>query len=112
MYYKNRRVVFTNHAIDRLKESNLDIIGGLKLFDDCVEDNSVRKFKDISRNMDRKYADQENIVYYRSGTHIITMLPTVDKFKGDDIWLVITITNQLASTKRVPSGFWGDLTNE
>lgn len=111
MYFKNRRVVFTTHAINRLKESNLDIIGGLKLFDNCVEDNSVRKFKDMSKFKDSKYEDQSDIVYYRSGTHIMTMKPTVDKFKGDDIWLVITITNQLATQKKLGDSFWKGLDN-
>lgn len=104
MIFQGRRVRFTNHALDRLKESQLDLLGGLKLISEAVEETEIKKYKDLVLNKSVKYK-QQPATYFRNGSHIFTAIKAIDNIHQDEIWLILTVTNQLATSKSV-SKYW------
>jgi hypothetical protein len=97
---KNKKVVFTHHARERFPECNFNSISdAVKSFLESVEDKSLKKFKDMKDYKNNKYSQNDVARYNRNGTIIFTYTEKTDKFTHTPIYLVITVTNQLSSSK-------------
>ena len=87
-YAGKKPVRFTNHAIARLQESQLDIRRGkFELYEAVKSPFKV----DWER---KKYQDNKNTTtYWMTGPITFTVIETKGKKYGDDILLVITVTD-------------------
>lgn len=80
-------VFFTQHAIQRLKESQLELKRAKKiLLKEAVLEQIDRKLRQYKRNKYGKKQDQTK--YYRAGPLLFTVIPNGKGF------LVITVTDQ------------------
>lgn len=84
----DRYAVFSNHAKERLKECQLSMAKANYLLYSGFEEK-LPKFLNGSKE---KYADKA--VYVRNGTLIFTLIPTIDKYTQDDIFLIVSVNDQ------------------
>ncbi len=93
----DRRIVFTNHATQRMREFQVAYKEALDMLKDSEEEHPPDpKYKR------EKYID--NWVYYRRwGPYIFTLKDMLDKYTEEPISLVITVANQAINLKRVPA---------
>lgn len=92
------QVRFSNHAITRLKEAQLDLYTAKKLLYESVKsperiDTTKKKF---TRN-------QDNISYWINGTIIFTLVKKEDEYSQhrQDMFLVLTVTERRATVKYI-----------
>lgn len=91
-YVGDTPVIFTHHAIDRLKESKLDTIEGKKLLYDAVQLPV--------HNVKSKYSANKNTrSFWMNGTIKYTVIPEKHKQHGYDIFLVLTVTDSRVVTR-------------
>jgi len=83
MFFENRFVKFSFHAVNRLKESQLTIKEGLELFANAKEEKLDKGLKKL-----KKY-DQTGVRYFRNGT----ILFTAKELGG--LLLIMTVTDQM-----------------
>lgn len=100
MNLNNRQVVFTNHAVDRLAEVQLDTTKGLELLAGAVKEE-LNKFKDQQRYKAHKYKNSPVTTHWRNGTVIFTTVEKIDDNTGEEIILVITVYDQKLNQKHV-----------
>ena len=93
MNLNNRRVVFTNHAIDRIAEFQLDTAKALELLTGAVVE-PLTKFKDQQRYKAHKYKNSPVTTHWRNGTVIFTTVEKTDADTGEEIILVLTVFDQ------------------
>lgn len=84
----DRYAVFTNHAKDRLKECQLSMAKANWLLYYGEEETLPKDLRDNKK----KYNDKAR--YIRSGTYIFTLIPVVDTFSNDDIYLIVSVNDQ------------------
>ncbi|MFA5036148.1 MAG: hypothetical protein WC479_03135 [Candidatus Izemoplasmatales bacterium] len=95
----DKKIVFTYHAKERFGECRFKSESqAIDSFKNSVEDTGISKYKDIVKHKEEKYSEQKSTKYSRNGTIIFTYTEKTDKFSHDDIYLIITVTNQLASS--------------
>jgi hypothetical protein len=99
MIFQGLKVVFTNHAIERLKESQLDLKQGLTLLANSIPED-LSRFKDMVKYNNKKYDTKAD--NYRNGTFIFTCIKKYDNTRNCEILLVITVANQLITSKINP----------
>ena len=92
----NAKVIFTDHAKERIKECQHTEGELIKFLDEATEE---RLPKDIRRDKAEKYHGNGGISYYRYGPLIYTTRWMIDRFTDKPLLLVITVTNQLACVK-------------
>ena len=81
--------VFTRHAHERLRECNITIAkASWMLYSSEVDDIP----KDIRKYKREKYGADS--LHLRYGTVLFTLVPAVDKYTGDDIYLVLSVFDQ------------------
>ena len=88
------KVIFTSHARDRLAE---------------IEDMPLKKAvwglhnkaveEKLEKGLRKGKKDGDSFRYYRWGSIIYSTVETTDKITGEDIVLVVTITDQKATIK-------------
>lgn len=91
-------VKFTHHALDRLKEWNLSRNKAVWML------QTASKFKPLGMGRYKKdrYGDsQENIQYWQNETIVFTVRIQKDKYTGQDMVLVITVTDQRINLKEI-----------
>ena len=84
----DRYAVFSNHAKERLKECQLSMAKANWLLYSGVEEKLHRDL----RGSKEKYTDKA--LYIRNEVFIFTLIPTIDKFTGDDIYLIVSVHDQ------------------
>jgi hypothetical protein len=95
----DKKIVFTYHAKERFGECGFKSEAkAIECFKCSCKDTDIAKQKDIIKYKEEKYPDQKATKYSRNGTIIFTYTEKTDKFSHDDIYLIITVTNQLASS--------------
>ena len=92
-----RRLVFTNHAWERIKECQLSGRDVQQLFAESIleDEKNVRRYKQGKYGNDH----EQGIKHYRNGTLIFTIRETIDKLKHDPINLLITVADQRFNIK-------------
>lgn len=81
-------VRFTTHAINRLKESQLDIKQGKHLLYEAI----TSPFK-IAWDTKKYQSNKNSTTYWMNGTLTYTVIKTKHKTTGEEIFSVITITD-------------------
>ena len=97
MMFQGLLVVFTRHSVDRLKESQLDLKQGLTLLANSIPEHLP---KGMIKYKQKKY--NTRCLYFRSGAFIFTCIRKHDKPRNCEILLVITVANQLITSKINP----------
>lgn len=88
------QVILTKHAIERLAESQLTLQDGLKL----IATSNI----EILGKSDRSYKQnkyKDHAIYLRNGTFVFTCIKTMDKIRKFEVLLVVTVTNQLITSR-------------
>lgn len=90
----DKYAVFTRHAHDRLRECQLTIAkASWMLYSAEVDDLP----KDIKRYKREKYGADS--LHLRYGTILFTLVPAIDKYTGDPIYLVLSVFDQRISIR-------------
>lgn len=88
-------VRFTHHAIDRLRESQLDKREGKRLLYE-----SLRSPFKVNWETKKHTDNKNNTTFWLNGTIFFTVIATKGKTYGDEIFLVITVTDSRAVDRR------------
>ena len=95
----DKKIVFTYHAKERFGECGFKSEKqAIDSFKNSIEDTGIKSQKDIMKYKNEKYPEQSTTKYRRDGVIIFTYTEKTDKFTRDDIYLIITVTNQLSSS--------------
>ncbi len=100
MALEDRLIVFTNHALDRVAECQINEEQATELLRSAVEE-PLRKFKDQGRYKREKYKHSEPAKYYRNGTIIFTVIPKSNYDPIGDVYLVISVFDQRLYLKHI-----------
>lgn len=84
----NKYAIFSNHAKDRLKECQLTLAKANWLL---YYGEKEKLPKEMKEDKDKYH---ESAIYIRSGVYIFTLIEVVDKYSGDDVYLVISVYDQ------------------
>jgi hypothetical protein len=86
----DRYAIFSTHAKERLHEFQLTLPKACWLLYQSEVDYLPKEIRDHKRE---KYTDKA--IYRRYGTIIFTLLPIVDKHTNDEVYLVVSVYDQL-----------------
>lgn len=92
-----KRVIFTYHALERLKESRLDAEVGLVLLHQSIEDDLMR-FRDMREYKAKKYKDPAR--YFRNGTLLFTIIEKTNISPPESVYLVVSVFDQKLYQRR------------
>ncbi len=85
----DRYAIFSTHAKERLKECQLSMAKANWLI---YTGNEEKLPEDLNKAKNEKYSDKA--LYIRNGSLLFTLLPLVDKFSGEDIYLIVSVYDQ------------------
>lgn len=89
---------FTHHALDRLKEWNLSRNKAVWMLQTGIK----IKPSGMSKYKREKYGDNsENIQYWQNDTIVFTVRVQNDKYTGEEMVLVITVTDQRVNLREI-----------
>lgn len=85
----DRYVKFSTHARERLVECQLSIPKATWYLYQAIPEKLPKPLK---RKKARYHA---TALYYRYGTYIFTLLPVIDRDTDEDMYLVVTVYDQM-----------------
>lgn len=84
----DKYAIFSNHAKERLKECQLSMAKANWLLYSGTEEELPKDLRDNKK----KYSDRA--LYIRNGTIIFTLIPTIDKYTDDEVYLIVSVNDQ------------------
>lgn len=94
-----RRLVFTKHVWDRCHLYKLTGSELRDLFENSTPEKPPKKIIEHAHN---KYRDkQEGVYYLRNGKYLMVVKDIIDKVRGDEIHLLITVCDQEINLKKM-----------
>lgn len=90
------KIIFTNHAEERLRECQLTRSEAEHLLNEAEE---TKLPKELRQDKKEKYHGNNGTLYFINGPIIFTARRAIDRWTFRPILLVITVTNQLVNIR-------------